>query len=124
MKYTSEYTDKKIGPAQKIAEMVCENISFRKLGPKFWNEKPWDSIYKCQLFAAYSILKMYDEELIIKTIKENKTKKLREDSFVKLLELAVKRRDNIRETVVKKTGKPHEGKVVKKGGPLSKLKEL
>ena len=122
MKYKSEYTTKLIGPAQRIAELICETISYRKLGRQFWNESPWNKIYKSQLFAAYSLLKLYSEEVIMKTIKEMKPRTLRSQDFISALENKKEILNSIKETKPINTGDNKKKEVAKKG-IVSKLKD-
>lgn len=75
MKYTSLYSpEKKIHPAQYIAELTCQNkASYLKLElpAQFWNIMPeWLSYYQIQLSQARVLLEKYSFETLVKVIKE------------------------------------------------------
>lgn len=65
--YSSKYTDRKVTAAQRIAEIMCENLARKEhtaLPFKFWNTPKWEKHYKVQLLAANSLLKLYCAEAI------------------------------------------------------------
>lgn len=72
-KYPSRYSNgKKVTAAQYIAELMCEKQAQKEkkeLPQKFWEHAAWKKPYKNQLYAAYGLLKIYDEKAIIKALK-------------------------------------------------------
>lgn len=79
MEYTSNYTNKKVRPAQKIVELICQRI-FAKDGitlpPKFWNDKRFARTYKLQLIMANALLKKYSAQAIIAALQSSKGKRI------------------------------------------------
>lgn len=78
-RYKSSYSESYITAAQYIVELVCENIALKKstqLPYKFWNNNDWKSIFKRQLLLANGLLKIYDEQSIIKALRTYQGKKI------------------------------------------------
>ena len=76
-KYPSRYSDgKKVTAAQYITELIYEKRAVKdkkELPNNFWKLPQWAKIYKSQIFAAYGLLKIYDEVAIIKALKSKKS---------------------------------------------------
>ena len=79
-KYPSRYSnDKKVTAAQYLAELMCERQAEKnkkELPKQFWNLPHWSKKFKSQLFAAYGLLKLYDEVAIIKAVKSKEAKRI------------------------------------------------
>ena len=75
-KYPSRYSNgKEISAAQYITEFICEKMADKnkkELTQKFWDLPEWKKYYKSQLFAAYGLLKIYDDVAIIKALRSNR----------------------------------------------------
>ncbi len=73
-KFISRYTDKKVGPAQFIAEVMCERMSKKEksgdLPYKFWSTPKWKRTFLYQVQLANSLLKLYRVEAIIMALRE------------------------------------------------------
>ena len=73
--FISRYTDngKKVGPAQYLAEVMCERISKKQntgdLPHKFWATPKWNRTFLYQVQLANSLLKMYRVEAIIMALR-------------------------------------------------------
>ncbi len=73
--YQSKYTDKKVGPAQHLAEFMCIRIADKErktLTYKFWNLPFWKPVFLNQLRAAQSLLKLYTPEAIMAALRVKK----------------------------------------------------
>lgn len=73
--YSSKYTDRKVTAAQKMAEIMCENLARKEhsaLPFKFWNTPKWEKHYKIQLFAANGLLKLYSAEAIFRGLRDKR----------------------------------------------------
>tara|TARA_R110002020_G_scaffold162955_3_gene348899 strand:+ start:4314 stop:4733 length:420 start_codon:yes stop_codon:yes gene_type:complete len=79
-KYPSRYSnDKKVTAAQYLAELMCERQAQKnkkELPKQFWNLPHWSKKFKSQLFAAYGLLKLYDEAAIIKAVKSKEARNI------------------------------------------------
>ena len=77
-KYPSRYSDdKKVTAAQYLAEFMCERQAQKnkkELPKRFWNLPHWTKKFKSQLFAAYGLLKLYDEVAIIRAVKSKEAR--------------------------------------------------
>jgi len=77
-KYPSRYSDdKKVTAAQYLAELMCERQAEKnkkELPKRFWNLPHWTKKFKSQLFAAYGLLKLYDEAAIIRALKSKEAR--------------------------------------------------
>lgn len=77
--YKSKYSDKYITAAQYITELVCENMAAKNkqsLPARFWNMPNWCNVFKRQLMLANQLLKIYDEQSIIKALQSQEGKKV------------------------------------------------
>lgn len=73
--YNSKYTDRKVTAAQKMAEIMCENLARKEhlaLPLKFWNTPKWEKHFKLQLMNANSLLKLYSAEVIFRSLRDYK----------------------------------------------------
>tara|TARA_R100000008_G_C3499583_1_gene122960 strand:+ start:79 stop:498 length:420 start_codon:yes stop_codon:yes gene_type:complete len=79
-KYPSRYSnDKRVTAAQYLAELMCERQAQKnkkELPNQFWNLPHWSKKFKSQLFAAYGLLKLYDETAIIKAVKSKEARNI------------------------------------------------
>lgn len=78
-RYKSKYSEKYITAAQYITELVCENMAAKNnkaLPVKFWNLPDWYGVFKRQLQLANSLLKIYDEQAIIKALTSKEGRKV------------------------------------------------
>jgi hypothetical protein len=75
-KYPSRYSNgKEIAAAQYLAEMMCERMAQKnrkELPQRFWNQPEWKKSYRSQLLAAQGLLKIYDESVVIRAVKNLK----------------------------------------------------
>lgn len=70
--YTSEISGLKVDAAQYLAELMCSRLAAKrkqKLPQKFWSLPEWKLLFKQQKIAAYSLLKIYTPDVIIKAVK-------------------------------------------------------
>lgn len=72
--YTSSYgATRSLTAAQKLAELACERIAAKRgatLVTRFWQTKAWQVVYTTQLRHANSLLKLYDQEAVMKAFRE------------------------------------------------------
>lgn len=121
------------GP-QYIIELLCEAKARREkkdLPVKFWNLPEWSTYYKAQLRCVYALLKKYDEQALINTLRNNKhifslrpdfVKPLIDDEQLKVLAKKNKPKIQIQEPIntnVETTVRPKHKKNI-----LDKLEEL
>lgn len=74
--FKSRYTDREVGPAQYLSEILCERLATkekRSLPWQFWNHDEWKKPFKKQLLLSNSLLKLYSVEVIISVLRRNKT---------------------------------------------------
>lgn len=70
--YTSEISGNKVDAAQYLAELMCSRLAAKrkqKLPQKFWSLPEWKLLFKQQKIAAYSLLKIYSSDVVIKAVK-------------------------------------------------------
>lgn len=71
-KYKTSYKiDTWVGPAQYIAELICESAAKQRkalLPYEFWKVKPWKALFMYQVTLAYKLLKEYPAPAIIEAI--------------------------------------------------------
>lgn len=79
-KYPSKYSNgKSVGPAQYIAEFICERIAKRNkldLHYRFWVNEEWEKVYKGQLTAAYKLLKQYEPKAVLNALNSKEGSKI------------------------------------------------
>ena len=78
-KFKSRYTDKLVGSAQYLAEIMIERQAKKQglnLPNNFWNKDEWKRNYMIQLRLAYSLLKLYCVEAILIALKTPQGKKI------------------------------------------------
>ena len=79
-KYPSRYSDdKKVTAAQYLAEFMCERQAQKnkkELPKRFWNLPHWAKKFKSQLFAAYGLLKLYNETALIRAVKSKEARSI------------------------------------------------
>lgn len=76
--YESKYTDRKITAAQKMAEIMCENLARKEhvaLPPKFWNTSKWEKHFKSQVLSANSLMKLYSVEAIFRALRDKRAER-------------------------------------------------
>ena len=74
-KYVSKYGAGHITYAQKIVEIICENVAEKqriKLLDFFWHNNKWKNFYIEQIKLANKLLKKYQEYVIIDVLVKNK----------------------------------------------------
>ena len=80
MKYPSRYSNgKNVSAAQYITELICENkakIDKEDRGIKFWTSKKWTNYYRNQISSANKLLEKYNEQAIIKALKNTKAQRI------------------------------------------------
>ena len=80
MKYPSRYSNgKNVSAAQYITELICENkakIDKEDIGIKFWTSKKWTNYYRNQISSANKLLEKYNEQAIIKALKNTKAQRI------------------------------------------------
>jgi ribosomal protein S25 len=80
MKYPSRYSNgKNVSAAQYITELICENkakIDKEDIGLKFWTSKKWTNYYRNQISSANKLLEKYNEQAIIKALKNTKAQRI------------------------------------------------
>lgn len=84
-KYSSDYTDRSINSAQKLAEIACINRAKQMeviLGFKFWNLPDWKGYYFFQLKEASKLLKSLPESSLIKAAQQTQASSLRFGPFI------------------------------------------
>jgi hypothetical protein len=73
-KFISRYTDKKVGSAQYLAEIMCERMAKKEnygdLPYKFWSTTKWKRTFLYQVQLANSLLKLYMVEAIIMALRK------------------------------------------------------
>jgi len=79
VEYQSKYTDRKIKPAQRIVELICERFFGKdgiSLPKKFWNDRRFSREYRLQLIKVHALLKVYSPEAIIAALTSPKGKRI------------------------------------------------
>lgn len=80
MKYISKYSNgKTVTAAQYITELICENKAKKEkkdLHYKFWTNNQWSKFYRDQIATANKLVKQFNEQAIIKAIKNIKAEKI------------------------------------------------
>lgn len=80
MKYISKYSNgKAVTAAQYITELICENKAKKEkkdLHYKFWTNNQWSKFYRDQIATANKLVKQFNEQAIIKAIKNIKAEKI------------------------------------------------
>jgi len=74
-KYESRYGGGFISANQFIAEKMCENLAYSRktnLPFKFWNLPAWKKDYMNQILAANTVLKVWQPQVILAVIREQK----------------------------------------------------
>ena len=80
-RYISKYTDpnRPLSAPQKIVELICEKLAQKngqQLTFRFWENKEWKKFFIYQIIIANRLLKKYPPQVIIKTLRNPKLKKL------------------------------------------------
>lgn len=73
--YSSQYSDTKITAAQFAAELICENIAYKKnkqLPVKFWNLPEWRKIFIRQVQLASTLISLYGEFELIRILRKER----------------------------------------------------
>ena len=80
MKYPSRYSNgKEVSAAQYITELICENkakINKEDIGFRFWTNTKWMKFYRDQIASANKLLEKYNEQAIIKALKNIRASKI------------------------------------------------
>jgi hypothetical protein len=80
MKYISKYSNgKEVSAAQYITELICENKAKQEkkdLHYKFWTNTEWASYYRNQIATANKLCKSYNDQAIIRALKNPKAQKI------------------------------------------------
>lgn len=80
MKYISKYSNgKEVSSAQYITEIICENkarLDKKDLHYKFWTNKEWSAYYRNQIATANKLVQKYNEQAIIRALKNKKAQKI------------------------------------------------
>ena len=129
-RYPSRYGGGNITAAQFLAELACEHDALRKkqkLPNKFWNHNRWKRSFLSQVQAAYPLLKIYDDEVIINAFSSNpQLYSLRSVKLDALCDQEQRKVDSMRENLQAPTAVDEGSKVRKpfriKKSKLGKLK--
>lgn len=73
----SEFSDKCITPAQKLAEIMCQRMAKKKgvaLPYRFWQFSEWKVTFRRQVQLASALLKIHTFKAIINALNRNETK--------------------------------------------------
>jgi len=96
--YISKYSNgKKVGAAQYITEIVCENkarMEDKDLHYRFWVEPYWEKYYKNQIASAHKLVKKYDANCIAKALTKGAGRRifsLRAKHLIPLIEIEEKK---------------------------------
>jgi len=134
MKYISKYSNgKEVSAVQYITELICENKAKqdkKDLHYKFWTNKDWASYYRNQIATANKLAKKYNEQAIIRALKNPKAQKiysLRAPHLISIIEQEEKLLESENKTITKEYDRSEE-KTYRtnstKKSIISKLKEL
>lgn len=132
--YISPNCGQEVKPAQYLAELMVTRQAQRlnvDLPFKFWNTERWKKPFKTELFKAYALLKLYDAQVIINVMNDQKwLSTLLYRDLQSLLDKEVERlaylqklaevSEEIEETNVNEA----QPKFVSKTGKLRKLRDL
>lgn len=134
MKYISKYSNgKEVSAVQYITELICENKAKqdkKDLHYKFWTNKEWASYYRNQIASANKLAKKYNEQAIIRALKNPKAQKiysLRAPHLISIIEQEQKLLESENTTITKEYDRSEEKtyrKNTTKKSIISKLKEL
>lgn len=134
MKYISKYSNgKEVSAVQYITELICENKAKqdkKDLHYKFWTNKEWASYYRNQIATANKLAKKYNEQAIIRALKNPKAQKiysLRAPHLISIIEQEEKLLESENTTITKEYDRSEEKtyrKTTTKKSIISKLKEL
>lgn len=130
-KYTSLISGRNCTAAQFIVEMMVSRQALKKgidLPDKFWNLKEWKSEYKRQIIKAHSYLKIYEPEIIIKTLSETDNKWINSLFYTRLNEMFQKTKIKFdresKETTLEYTENVESQPAKKFGNKQSKLNKI
>jgi hypothetical protein len=134
MKYPSRYSNgKDVSAAQYITELICENkakINKEDIGFKFWTNKKWMKYYRDQIASANKLLAKYNEQAIIKALKNIKAERIYSLRAPHLIDI-IEEEQAILETQNRTLNQDYDRSSNKKfqtnnrvSSKLSKLKEL
>lgn len=135
MSYISKYSNgKEVTAAQYITELICENKAKKDnkdLHYRFWTNREWASYYRNQIATANKLVQQYNEQAIIRALKNKKAAKiysLRAPHLIAIIEEESKNLENINTTLSQEYNRES---VQNYGSPIksqksiiSKLKEL
>lgn len=134
MKYISKYSNgKEVSAVQYITELICENKAKqdkKDLHYKFWTNKEWASYYRNQIATANKLAKKYNEQAIIRALKNPKAQKiysLRAPHLISIIEQEQKLLESENTTITKEYDRSEDKtyrKNTTKKSIISKLKEL
>ena len=74
-KFQSLYSDSKVTAAQYLTECLCLLVAKqekKELPEKFWNEPYWNKFFRRQVGLANALLKEYDVDVIISSLKDRR----------------------------------------------------
>lgn len=131
--YISKYSNgKSVSAAQYITELICENKAKqdkKDLHFKFWTNKEWAAYYRNQIATANKLVKKYNEQAIIRALKNPKAQKiysLRAPHLVSIIEqeqsLLEQENKILTKDYDRSENKKHRHSIQK--SVISKLKEL
>jgi hypothetical protein len=134
MKYISKYSNgKEVSAAQYIVELICENKAKQEkkdLHYKFWTNAEWASYYRNQIATANKLVKKYNEQAVIRALKNFKAQKiysLRAPHLVSIIEQEQKLLECENKKITKEYDRSQEKTyraTNNKKSIISKLKEL
>lgn len=77
--FRSQYTDKWITPAQRLAELMCERMAKKDgatLPWQFWNEPAWKKPFLAQLRFANQVLRAYPYQAVFAVLESRQGAKV------------------------------------------------
>ena len=133
-KYKHQTTGDYCTCAAYVAEIMCirnaENKNEGSLPYKFWNKKPWNWTFKCQVMIALRLLKKYDETALIKAIHSPRLSKIFSLNNKKVLPVLkkyqsiVEKESDKKQDLELKQNATHRKKTYGKQSQLNKLRSL
>ena len=127
MKIQSKYTDKKISPAQYLAEIMCERRAQQlevDLVDNFWQSENWKKYFQYQVISANKLLKKFPIEIILKALNDKSCKKVSSINSPYLETVCKKTRiEVVQPTIVEERKYDSKGEFSNKKNALDRLDE-
>ncbi len=134
-KFKSLYSNSQVTAAQYITEYLCYLISKndkKELPDQFWKEKYWATFFRRQVGLANKILKEYDVEAVIFSLKDRRLRRIKSFGAKFMLDPILKEYQSNLDLQKSKTKAPtpkfkitNQPRIIKsKKSIISKLEEL